>query len=173
MVTFAATIKKFNQQGEKTGWTFIEIPAAIASQLKPGNKKSFRVKGKLDSYAIHGVALMPMGEGLFIMALKNEVRKAIGKQKGAEVLVKLEVDSKPSELNKVLKECLDDEPAAKARFFEMPLSHQNYYSKWIEAGKTEPTREKRIVMTINSMLQKIDFGTMLRNAASDRKTLGK
>ena len=32
--------------GEKTGWSYIEIPAAIAQQLKPNYKKSFRVKGK-------------------------------------------------------------------------------------------------------------------------------
>jgi hypothetical protein len=69
MISFTTTILKFGQQGEKTGWTYILIPAELAGQLKPGHKKSFRVKGRLDQYPIKGVALLPMGEGDFIMAL--------------------------------------------------------------------------------------------------------
>ena len=38
MIKFTATILKFNEQGEKTGWTYIEIPADIAQQIKPNNK---------------------------------------------------------------------------------------------------------------------------------------
>ncbi len=47
MVTFKAEIEKFEQMGEKTGWTYIFIPQAIAHQIKPDCRKSFRVKGKL------------------------------------------------------------------------------------------------------------------------------
>lgn len=32
MVNFNALIKKFGDKSEKTGWTYIEIPAAIAKQ---------------------------------------------------------------------------------------------------------------------------------------------
>ena len=70
MVEFTTIILQFAEQGEKTGWTYIEIPADIAQQLSPGNKKSFRVRGMLDGFAVAGMALMPMGEGNFIMALK-------------------------------------------------------------------------------------------------------
>ena len=48
MITFKATIKKFAKQGEKTGWTYIEVKAENAQILKPGNKRSFRVKGEID-----------------------------------------------------------------------------------------------------------------------------
>ena len=82
MIKFTATILKFDKQGEKTGWTYITIPSEMAQQLYPGNKKSFRVKGKLDEHSIEGVALMPMGEGDFIMALNAGMRKGIGKTKG-------------------------------------------------------------------------------------------
>lgn len=33
MITFTATILKFSKQGEKTGWSYIEIPAGIPEQL--------------------------------------------------------------------------------------------------------------------------------------------
>ena len=87
MIKFSATLLKFAEQGEKTGWTYIEVPAEIAQKLKSNNKKSFRVKGYLDDYYFEGKALLPMGEGIFIMALKTEITKAIGKRKGATVSV--------------------------------------------------------------------------------------
>jgi hypothetical protein len=63
MVEFKTIILQFVDQGEKTGWSYISVPADIAQQIKPNNKKSFRVKGMLDGLAVGGLALMPMGEG--------------------------------------------------------------------------------------------------------------
>ena len=80
MVRYQTIIKKFAEQGEKTGWTYIEISTEIAQQIYPNHKKSFRVKGKLDAYEFSGVSLLPMGKGAFIMALKAEVRKKIKKK---------------------------------------------------------------------------------------------
>ncbi len=171
MIQFNATIQKFDKQGEKTGWTYITIPAALAEKLIPGNKKSFRVKGKLDDYAISAIALIPMGGGDFIMALNATLRKGIGKKKGAILKVSLEVDKKPLKINATLVECLADEPAAKKHFDAMPPSHQHYYSKWIESAKTEPTRTKRIAMTVSSLAKKMDFGQMLRNAKKEKDEL--
>ena len=74
MVNFTTTLLQFAEQGEKTGWTYIEIPADIAEQIKPNNKKSFRVKGRLDNYKISSVALMPMGDGKFIMPFNAIMR---------------------------------------------------------------------------------------------------
>ena len=45
-IQFNAVIKKFDQKGEKTGWTYIDIPEKIAQQLIPGNKKAFRIVAK-------------------------------------------------------------------------------------------------------------------------------
>src|SRR5688500_7949439 len=89
MIRFTTTILQFGEMGEKTGWTYINIPSELSEKLKPGNKKSFRVKGKLDDYAIRGVALIPMGGGDFIMALNAEIRKGIKKRKGARLQVSL------------------------------------------------------------------------------------
>jgi hypothetical protein len=60
MVSFNTTIEKFNKQGEKTGWTYLMIPSKVANKLNPGVKKSYRVKGKLDEFAISKTALVPM-----------------------------------------------------------------------------------------------------------------
>jgi len=163
MVEFNTLILQFADQGEKTGWSYIEIPADIAQQLKPGNKKSFRVKGMLDGFAVSGMALMPMGEGNFIMALKAEVRKGIHKNAGAMLQVKLEEDKDYKiEIPGDLQECFDFEPEAVDFFYTLPKSHREYFIKWINEAKTAETRNKRIVNTVNAMLRKWPYNVMLR-----------
>src|SRR4051812_38708470 len=98
ITVFTATIKKFAKHGDKTGWTYIEIPAAVAEQIKPDTKKTFRVKGTLDKYAINGVALLPMGGGVFIMALNATMRKTLKKSVGETVEAKLQWDEKERQL---------------------------------------------------------------------------
>ncbi len=167
MITFKATIQKFDSMGEKTGWTYIEIPAAIAQQLKPDNKTAFRVKGKLDDWEFSSVALLPMGGGSFIMALKATVRKAIGKRKGAQLLVAMELDHTAFVLCKELMDCLADDPMALAYFNKQPGSHQKYFSNWVNSAKTEPTKTRRIAHTISAMLKGQNYGAMLRSLTKE------
>lgn len=162
-ILFTATLEKFSEMGEKTGWTYFGIPKKVAEKLMPGNKKSFRVKGKIDNYILKQTAVLPMGGGDFIMPVNGEMRKAIGKKKGDKVDITLEADKAEIKLNAALLECLADEPAALAQFNSMPMSHRRYYSKWIESAKTEATRTKRIAVAVSSLAKKIDYGEMLRN----------
>ncbi len=171
MISYTTTICKFDKQGEKTGWTYIEVPADIAQQIKPGNKKSFKVKGRLDNFSITQVSLLPMGNGNFIMPLNAAMRKGIARAKGAMVKVQLQEDKKEYVLNAEFMECLADEPAAFQFFKSKPLSHQRYYSKWIETAKTEPTRTKRIAMAVSALAKKIEFGEMLRMERDKKKLL--
>jgi hypothetical protein len=163
MVTFTTTILQFGEQGEKTGWTYIVIPADIAEQLKPGHKKSFRVKGKLDSYAIKSIALLPHGGGSFIMPINETMRKGTRKRKGAMLQVQLQEDKTARKLSKELMECLEDEPQALAFFKTLAPSHQGYFSKWIEDAKTEATKTKRIAQAVNGLSHKFSFGELIRS----------
>jgi len=163
MIEFNTIILQFAEQGEKTGWSYIEIAADLAQQLKPNNKKSFRVRGMLDGLAVKGMALMPMGEGNFIMALKADVRKGIHKNAGAMLQVRLEEDTDfKVEMPDDLKECFDFEPEAYEFFNTLVRSHQWYFIKWINDAKTSETRAKRIINTVNAMLRKWNYGQMLR-----------
>lgn len=168
MVIFSAAILQFGEKGEKTGWYYIEVPADIAARLNPEDKKSFRVKGKLDNYVLKGTSLLPMGGGNYILALNATIRRGIRKTKGAMLKVQLAVD-KPYELLPELLECLDDEPEAKAFFNSLPRSHQNYFSKWIEGAKTEATRAKRIAMAVSAASKKWGYSEMIR---ASKKTNG-
>jgi hypothetical protein len=162
MIAFTTTIRKFDRKGEKTGWSYLEISAKHAQRLKPGCRVSFRVKGTIDRHNISGVAIMPMGDGSFILPFNATMRKATGKVAGATVRVCLAVDEKEYKLNKDLMACLRDDPAAMEFFKTLPGSHQRYFSKWIESAKTPATRTKRLVMAVEALSRRMGFGEMIR-----------
>ena len=164
MVSFETMMHRFDRQGEKTGWTYIEIPVDLAQKLKPGNKKEFKVKGKLDKYAINRVSILPMGGGRFIMPINATMRKAIGKKHGAMVKVQLTEDKSEFVFNKDFLECLADDPVANSFFKTLPGSHQRYFIKWIDDAKTDQTRTKRIALAVNALAKEHNYGEMLRNS---------
>jgi hypothetical protein len=162
MIRFKTTIVRFGAQGEKTGWTYIVIPADVAEKLCPGNRRGFRTKGKLDSYEFSGKSLIPLGKGEFIFTIDAKIRKAIGKREGAMVKIEIAYDKTEYKLNPEFVECLEQEPDALQYFKTLPASHQRYFSKWIESAKTEDTKAKRIAQSINAFLRKQGFPEMLR-----------
>jgi uncharacterized protein YdeI (YjbR/CyaY-like superfamily) len=161
MLKFTTTIQRFDKKGEKTGWQYIEISAAQAKKLKD-SKVSFRVKGSIDSLAIQKTALLPMGEGHFILPMNNIIRKAIGKKHGDKVTVTFELDERKLIISPDLIACLKEDPEAMKFFNSLPPSHQSYYSKWIESAKTAQTKTNRIVMAINGFAKKQGYGEMMR-----------
>ena len=171
MVRFTTTILKFAQQGEKTGWTYVKIPPEIALQLKPNNKKAFRVKGFFDTYAFEGISLVPMGGGDFILALNGTVRKAIGKSAGALLDVHLELDDRPVQINEELLTCLADEPKALDYFSKLAKSHQKYFSNWIESAKSVETKSKRIALSVMACERGMHYGEMIRSLKEEKRDL--
>ncbi len=162
-MTFQTELLKFGAKGEKSGWTYIEIPASLAAQLKPDTRTSFRVKGSIDQYQLSQVALVPMGEGDFILPVNTTMRKILRKEAGAKVHVTLALDESEVVLSADLLACLEDAPEAKAYFEKLPGSHQKYYTRWIESAKTPGTKAKRITQAIMGMTQKMNFGETLRH----------
>ncbi|WP_199141566.1 YdeI/OmpD-associated family protein [Pedobacter sp. ASV12] len=165
MINHRAEIEKFDAMGEKTGWSYVFIPQAVANQIKPGEKKSFRVKGKIDGVEVSGVALLPMGEGDFIIPLKADLRKRLKKEEGATVSLSLVFDADfKIEMPDDLEICLADEERLMQQFLSMPKSHQNYFINWLNSAKTEATRTKRIIMIVEAMDKKYNYGQMIREA---------
>jgi hypothetical protein len=171
MIQFTTTILKFDKQGEKTGWTYILIPATKARQLNPGSKKSFRVKGRLDNYSIKQTALLPMGDGDFIIPLNVAMRKGIKKRKGDKLNVQLEIDEKPLQINPLFVECMEYEPDALKTFQKLTPSHRFYFSKWIDSAKTDATRDKRIATAVNALARGWGYGEMIRAETQKNKEL--
>lgn len=162
MVSFTATIKQFPQRGEKTGWYYLDIPADLAELIKPGNRRAFRVKGKLDKHQIKQVSLLPMGQGNFILPVNATMRKAIRKNKGAMLNVQLAEDKKELAICQELLDCLADEPIALKNFEKLVPSHKRYFSNWVTSAKTDSTKAKRIAKSVNALARGLNYGEMIR-----------
>jgi hypothetical protein len=163
MTSFEAIIEKFGEMGEKTGWMYILIPAEISEKIKSNTRKSYRVKGLIDNYALKMTALLPMGEGDFIIPFNDKIKKVVRKSEGQIVKLSLEEDTDTYELSSVLLDCLAEEPKAIEAFDKLPPSHQRYYSKWVEETKTIETKSRRIIMIVHCFRMGInDYGAMMR-----------
>ncbi len=169
MIVLTTIIKKIGKNGEKTRWTYIDIPKKIAEKLKPGCKKSFRVKGKMDEYSLKALALTPVGDGNFILAINATVRKAIKKIDGASVVVHLEEDIEKIAIAPQMLECLKDEPLACKYFEELPTAHQNWFSNWVKTAKTDITVAKRIAVIVKACSQKMGFLDMMKAYRDENK----
>ena len=162
MVSFTATIQRDDRSREKTGWSYVIIPRTHANKLTPGSRLGFRVKGSIDSYPLAQIAVLPMGDGTFMLPINSTMRKAIGKIHGDKVKLALVVDKRKLELSKDLMASLADEPAALEFFNSLSMSHRQYFSKWIESAKTVETKTQRIVNSVVALSRKMGYGEMIR-----------
>jgi hypothetical protein len=162
MLAFKTIIKKFDKKGEKTGWTYIEIRKREAEKINPGKRVSYRIKGFLDNHPIQKVAILPMGDGSFILPLNAVMRKAIQKKVGDSLNLKLELDERPLILSPIFMRCLKEDDRAYSYFKSLPKSHQTYFSKWIESAKTDSTKTKRITMAVIALGQGQGYPEMMR-----------
>ena len=176
MVEFRALIERAaRQQGmAMAGWMYVEIPQAIAEQLKPGHRQAFHVRGEIDGHPFAGLALLPKGEGDYLLAINGSMRKVLKKQVGDFLSLCLEEDRDFSiEIPDELELCLaDEEGDLLERFWALPKSHRNYFLNHINGAKTDVTRTKRIAMTVEAMALGLDFGAMIRRDKARRQRDG-
>lgn len=168
MPSFKTIIQKFANKGEKTGWTYVDIPPDVLLKLKLKSKKEFRIKGVLDDVKFDRLACYPIGKGNFIIAINGELRKKLGKKEGAMVAIKFDLDDSGAIKSPELIDCLSEDKVAKKQFDSLLLSHQNYFHRYIYSAKAQATKAGRIVNVINAMYKKQDFGEMIRSLKKEK-----
>jgi hypothetical protein len=160
---FHAVVQKFQEKGDKTNWTYLLVSEEIAESLNPGDRRSFRVSGTLDAFKIKGVALIPGGNGTYILPLNAAMRREIRKPVGAVIHVVMKKEHQLPEPDSELIQCLQDDPDAWAHFSSLTPSHQRYFSAWVASAKTTATRDKRITLCVSALAKKWDYGLMIRS----------
>lgn len=157
------TLYKFGRKGEKSGWTYIEFSEEFIQNINPGVRKTFRVKGKIDAYEFNGLNLLPMGKGVFILPINQNVRRIIKKKENDTVEIEINLDLTSFELDKDFVEYLETEKNAFVFFNTLTRSHQNYFSKWISSAKSPITKANRISETISALSKKQNYSEMIRS----------
>lgn len=134
-------LERFSGKG---GWTYISLP-----EIPKDREAAFgivKVKGNIDDYEFSDVTLMSFS-GILIMAVKAEIRKAIGKEEGDYVHLKLYKDTGVFQIPDDFKQILTDEGVLEI-FKSYKKWEQRMCIKWIFSAKRKETVKERITKTI-------------------------
>jgi hypothetical protein len=135
----------------KGGWTYVQLPPMPKGERNaPFNM--VRVKGFIDNHEIKQFSIMPMGNGHLFLPLNAKVRKAIRKEAGSQVFIKLFFDNSEVVIPDEIKLCLMDYPEAEQVFFSFTDYERKAYMDWIYDAKQQETRINRIAKMIDKLL---------------------
>lgn len=137
MQKFTAEIKK----REGINGTYVEIPFDVE---KIFGAKRVKVKASFDGVPYRG-SIVRMN-GIFLIGISQEIRKAIGKNPGDLVRVEIEKDDdeREIELPEDFKAALEENDIARKHFEKLSYSHQREYVQWILTAKKAETIAARI-----------------------------
>ncbi len=141
-------LEKFPGKG---GWTFVKFPVT----LWPSGRAfgMVKVSGSVDNFQIEGKHLMPMGNGFLFLPVSKEVRKAIGKESGDQVFVKLTVagGSIPEGIPEELIACLEDDPGKLGLFQGLSSTEQKHWVEYIYSANSEELKASRIIKLLSEL----------------------
>ncbi|KGO88552.1 hypothetical protein Q765_01195 [Flavobacterium rivuli WB 3.3-2 = DSM 21788] len=130
----------------KGGWTYVSLP-----EIKKDKDAPFglvKVRGTIDGYEIKNYSLMPYGNGNLLIAVKADIRKAIGKEEGDSVRLILYKDTTGFEIPEEFRVLLLNEPGAYEAFVRHKKWEQKMCVTWIYTAKRDETRNERVKKTL-------------------------
>jgi hypothetical protein len=117
-------------------------------------KKRVKVRATIDGESYRG-SLVRMGTPYHIFPVLKEIREKIGKSFGDEVMVEVEEDLEPRQVQipTDLQQAFTQNPQAVEFFEHLSYTHQREYIRWINEAKQDETRQKRILKTVELLSQ--------------------
>ena len=92
--------------------------------------------------------------GQTVLGLTKAIRSAAGVEDGAEVLIEIELDTAPREVEvpeELALALASDVPARKA-FEALAYTHRKEYAQWIADAKRPETRERRLAKALQVLV---------------------
>lgn len=142
-------LEKFPGKG---GWTFAKVPVSLLPSGKAFGM--VRVSGTVDDFRFEGKHLMPMGDGFLFLPVSKEIRKAIGKEAGEQVLVRLFSNSIPDGIPDELISCLEDDPGSRRLFQQLSNAEQKHWVDFIYSANSEELKASRIIRLLYELKSK-------------------
>ena len=133
------------------GGAFVTIPFDVE---KTFGKKRVKIKATIEGESYRGT-LVRMGSPNHMLLVLKEIREKIGKSFGDEVVVELEEDLEPRQVDVPadLQQALQANPKAQDFFNRLSYSHQREYVRWVTEAKRDQTRMDRVQRTIELLTQ--------------------
>jgi hypothetical protein len=145
MTRFAATLEEAPRGG-----AFVSIPPEVVEALGGGGR--IRVAATFDGIPYRG-SIVRMG-GASIIGVLKDVREAMGKGPGDEIVVTLEPDleERNVEIPPELAVLLEASPDAQKAFDALSYTHRREHAGYVAEAKKAETRQRRAEKTIQSLL---------------------
>ena len=144
-----ALLEKFPGKG---GWTYILLP-----EITPEHKDyqgQVKVSGSIDQFTFQDVSLFPYGKGRYFMTVNAAVRKAIGKEAGQTVALRISLQVGAVITQQDFLEVLADEPDAFAYYQRLPPGEQRAYLEYINAVKNLEAKIERMAEAVNTIYER-------------------
>jgi hypothetical protein len=145
-VRFRTTI----QQSGKTA-TGIQVPAEVVDALGAGKRPPVTVT--INGYTYRSTVAV-MG-GVYMVGVSAEHRAGAGVAGGDEVEVDVDLDTAPREVDVPadFAAALAAEPEARRTFDGLSYSNKSWHVLQVEGAKTDETRQRRIMKSVDSLKQ--------------------
>lgn len=131
------------------GGAFVIVPFDVE---KAFGKKRVPVHATIDGVPYRG-SLVRYGRPEHMLGVLKDIRREIGKDIGdaVDVVVWEDREERVVEIPAAFAEALRQNPAAKERFERLSYTHQREHVNFINEGKKEETRLRRIVKTVENL----------------------
>jgi hypothetical protein len=135
-------------QERKTA-TGIRVPDRIVEALGSGKRPAVRVTINGFTYR----STIAVLGGVFMIGVSAGNRAGAGIKGGDVVDVEIELDTTPREVTEPadLTAALDAEPEARRTFDGLSYSNKSWHVLSIEGAKTEETRQRRIIKSVEAL----------------------
>ena len=141
------TIQKFEGKG---AWHYVSLPG-----VPPAPNTAFgwrKVSGQIDNYFFDNMRLMPLGNGMLFLPLKQALRKTLGKTTGDTVAIVLFETPIINTLTPELLACFEQEsPKSLAHFNTLTTFAKQRWIEWIYDAKNEDQKAQRIIVLLDKM----------------------